>query len=198
MTLAQRIRRNKSSDSDSDHVTIPTEPEPAELSDDHVEPAEPEVQPEVEVPPSPEVVESEDSILDQILGHKLSGLNFLVGSCEDLTQEKTDPVADAVSEVQNDIRFIFVDDDLDDDIHSDIIQTTPTKNGPVTAPPTAISNTNSSLSGDLVNKLLSNQIAKKIFIQTDVTIPDYHALIKFHEKRKWRQQINHFLETSTV
>jgi hypothetical protein len=130
--------------------------------------------------PSPEIVESEDSILDQILGHKLSGLNFLVGSCEDLTQDKSDPIADAVSEVQNDIRFIFVDDDLDDDINNDITQT-PT-NGPTTDP-TAISNTNSSLSGDLVNKLLSKQIAKKIFIQTDVTIPDYHALIKFHEKR---------------
>ena len=76
------------------------------LSDDQVEPCK--------VQPSPDIIESEDSILDQILGHKLSGLNFLVGSCEDLTQDKSEPITDAVTEVQNDIRFIFVGDDLDD------------------------------------------------------------------------------------
>lgn len=181
MSFAQRLKRNKSSDSDSDAATITTEPQPEEIevSDDQLDS---DGQPEDQ--PVPEIVESEDSILDQILGPKLSGLNFLVGSCEDLSQEKSEPITDAVAEVHNDVRFIFVDDDLDDDINTEITQT-PT-NGPATesgSSSTAISNTNSSLSGDLVNKLLSNQIAKKIFIQTDVTIPDYHALIKFHEKR---------------
>lgn len=181
ISYAQRMKRNKSSDSDDDPSSMT-----AILNSDID--SEIDAQSECDLIAGDEtpisISDNEDSILDQILGHKLSGLNFIVGSCEELTA-LIEPHTDAVIEVQNDVKFIFVDDAYEDD---DIVKESSQKpvNGPIDGDSTfsiAIPETKSPLTGDIVNQLLSNQIAKKIFIHTDVTIPDYHALIKFHEKR---------------
>ena len=111
--------------------------------------------------PSPPPKQKEESIFDEILGEKLNGLNFLVGSCEDLSNDES-PVLPIQTE--DPVKFIFVDEAEIEDEDAPKDETSVI-----------------TISGELLAKLISKQLPTKI-IQSDVSIPDYSALIRFHEK----------------
>ena len=60
-------------------------------------------------------LKTDESILNEILGHKLGGLNFLVGSCDDLSTLKGDLILHESQNESQNLKFIFVDDTLEEE-----------------------------------------------------------------------------------
>lgn len=170
VSYAQRLKRSRSFEEESKVVSKPIpdiEPDQSSfprISQDVPEfpDSEPTSLPEIIPVPSPPPKQKEETIFDEILGAKRNGLNFLVGSCEDLSNDEC-PVLPIHTD--DPVKFIFVD------------ETAEVEEEDATKDETSVI----AITGELIAKLISKQLPTKI-IHTDVSIPDYSTLIKFHEK----------------
>ena len=114
------------------------------------------------------------SEFQDILGAQVGGLNFLVASCDDLSELNNEIDDKCDQNGQCDLTFVFVDQEVDQEI-----SLSEENNQPENLKE-HLSNT--PLTGEFICRLLANHIPDKE--ATESQIPDCHSLIKFQEKRK--------------
>ena len=112
------------------------------------------------------------SEFEDILGAQIEGLNFLVASCDDLSELNDEFDDKCDHHGQCDLTFVFVDQEVDQDFSEENNQPENLKEHLSNAP----------LTGEFICRLLANHIPDKE--ATESQIPDFHSLIKFQEKRK--------------
>jgi hypothetical protein len=128
-----------------------------------------------------------EDLFETILCHKKSGLNFLVGSCEDLSSDEFNSLEQKRENAVGKVEFVFVDleDEFEDKEEIGVEDKVEIESSTNLLRQENITH----LSGDTLQELLSNQINKHISFNdnryTDVNVPDYQMLIKFHEKSKF-------------
>ena len=115
--------------------------------------------------------EAKMSEFDYILGSQFQGLNFLVASCEDLSDKNAEIDQNDEGENECEVKFVFVDEE---------IHFAEENNQPENLKQTQSSKT--PLTGEMICRILANHMPEKNM--TDTQIPDCHSLIRFQEKRK--------------
>ena len=118
--------------------------------------------------------DSKISEFDDILGSQIEGLNFLVASCDDISELNNEIDDKCDHNGQCDLRFVFVDQEVDQEISF-----SEENNQPENLKENL---SNAPLTGEFICRLLANHIPDKE--ATESQIPDCHSLIKFQEKRK--------------